>query len=531
MKLRLATLLVIPLAACAVDPTAEELPAPTGAALPSVQPPAPPPDAAPPPPPPDAAPPPRPDAAPPGPVMVPGVGLRYEPPAGTECGDRDQTPLLPDEHPAAKALIALGEVSSGLPKIDRETDTQEYGLELAFVPILTLADSDGDCLPDLAEAAAGTDPAKADTDGDGWFDGPCNERRKLVLTRITAHDEQEDIGDDEFYLVADDARYPNMDSEWDLDDGQTVTPNTVIASRTRGVAAARLALVHLEGMEDDPDILGNWWPDDLLFEANIDVAAETPGVLFTRRFIADGDYDYELEFRVDVEKFADPDPKSDNDTDGDGITDGNEARVAKDLGGITDPQRKDVLVEVDYMRGHAMRDEARRMVTSRLRDNGLHLVIQRDEELALDNCLSVPEARALYNDHFNRKGYGAFRYAVLGEQIWNDRSGVAWGDIFLVDDSTWWINNWILPQGGTFIHELGHTLGLVSEIYDRIDTVAWFSYDSCMNYLYQATKIDYSHDGEGGDTGDHDDWAVINPAYALKWSFALTKSNETGICN
>jgi hypothetical protein len=51
-----------------------------------------------------------------------------------------------------------------------------------------------------------------------------------------------------------------------------------------------------------------------------------------------------------------------------------------------------------------------------------------------------------------------------------------------------------------------------------------------MNYLYQATKVDYSHDGAGGDSNDHDDWAVVDPAYALRWSFALTKSNETGPC-
>ena len=182
------------------------------------------------------------------------------------------------------------------------------------------------------------------------------------------------------------------------------------------------------------------------------------------------------------------------------------------------------------MRGHALRTEGKRQVVTQYRRHGMALHIFRDDELAVDSCLTVPEAKTLYADRFDHKEYGAFRYAIIGEELWNARSGVAWGDWFFVDDSTWWINGWILPQAATFIHELGHTVSLTKDKYERIDSVAWLTYDSAMNYLFQATKVDYSSDGFGGESNDHDDWAEVEPAYGIRFSFALVKSTETGSC-
>ena len=94
-------------------------------------------------------------------------------------------------------------------------------------------------------------------------------------------------------------------------------------------------------------------------------------------------------------------------------------------------------------------------------------------------------------------------------------------------------------QAGTLIHELGHTMSLRKShksdptpgTFWLIDEVAWFSYYSVMNYTFQATLVDYSDEGSGGSSHDHNDWEDVDAAYGLRWSFGTGRSTETGICN
>lgn len=404
------------------------------------------------------------------------------------------------------------------------------------------ADSDGDCLINIAEIYAGTNYLDPDSDDDGWFDGPCNERRSLVLTRIVAHDEQEDFGEDEFYVIADDVRYPSSDLDdwWDFDDGDAKNFSTTIATRTRGVnTTASLASVRFEGWEDDYETWNEWTVDDLLGYGYLDLGAYVDGQSAKLRFTAD-DWDYELSFRVDISYFADPTPTENADSDADGIADSDEYAVARYLGGIADPTRKDIFVEVDAMSGRSLHTNAKRLVATQYHRHGYHLYIWRHQaNLPHDGCLTVAEARDLYHTYFHRKNFNAFRYAVVGEELWNDASGVAWNDTFFIDDSTWWIEDDVLAQAATFQHELGHTMSLRKPhykgdtgpgTYKWIDTVAWLSYYSAMNYTYQPTLVDYSDEGEGGDTSDHDDWEDIDPAWGLRYSFGSTTSTTTGHC-
>ena len=85
-------------------------------------------------------------------------------------------------------------------------------------------DTDGDGLPDRFEDQTGTSAFNPDTDGDGWHDGG-NRRSFLMLTRIECRDEQEDLGSDEIYLVAEDVRFPHhpgLRGYWALNDGKEV---------------------------------------------------------------------------------------------------------------------------------------------------------------------------------------------------------------------------------------------------------------------------------------------------------------------
>ena len=471
----------------------------------------------------------------------------------------DITPFLPDDD--VHFVLADGytpreadpfEVQSGLPTTEVITELDELDLSttigevqvpaqvapMAMVVVevnydwwwsFLMADSDGDCLQNIAELTGGTEWFNPDTDGDGWYDGPCNQRYRLRLTRVKAHDEQEDSGDDETYIIVDDVRHPNgdrdLDDYWDLDDGDSVYPNHVVAERTRGTnGSAYLRNARVEVWEDDVEVWDTWTVDDLLVYWDIDIAAHLNGQQFSRRGGVDewwDNWDYELTFRVETEYFADPNPtSSEADTDGDGISEAAEANVAVDFGGITDPFRKDVLVEVDWMSGHGLTTQAKRMVTTQMYRYGIDLFIFRHQSLSLDSYLTRTEAENLYSTKFTYVGYDAFRYAVMVEELWNDASGVAAGDVFFIDDSTWWINGGVLAQAGTFIHEMGHTFGLNSSTFDQIDTIGSINYDSSMNYLYQATMVDYSYDDDSNWLGDdHDDWVDVDVSYGLQYSF------------
>jgi hypothetical protein len=485
-------------------------------------------------------------ASAPAPSALPAaMSGRQAPPSATGCVASDDAPLTTEDQARSAGNVGLTgrefdpqERKLGLDRsfMLRANDRFTLGAELA-APIRNglqiesgVADSDGDCLSDDDELKAGTNPNDPDTDHDGWFDGQCNQRYKLFVDTVTVHQISDWFSDD-LYLIADDVRFPNsnLDDYTRVHSGDTITPGRLLATRTRGVAGGALAKVQLEGWDDDWELFNTWTADDLLFQDQIDLAGYKDGETFTQRYKT-SDWDYEVTYRVQIEKFADPNPLVDGDSDKDGIKESAEAKVAKDFGGVVDPARSDVLVEVDWMTGHPLKTEAKREVVTQLYRHGQQLFVWRDQEIPVDDCLSVPDARGVYNKYFTNKGYDAFRYAVISEKIWNKASGVTWGDMFLVNDSTWWINGWVLSQAGTFIHELGHTMGLTKEGFHMIDSISWISYASAMNYTFQALKVDYSDEGEGGNTDDNNDWAQIKPGTALAWSFALTTSTETGPC-
>ncbi len=485
---------------------------------------------------------------PPADELPASLANRLAPPAYSDCTNGDSAPLQTEDEAKinggvglTKKVERLGERKGGLDKAFLKLPHDSVSLGYRLDPIRNFrangayaaGDTDGDCLADVDEAKLGTDPNNPDSDGDGWFDGLCNERRKLIAEKVVVHESQDWslFGGDDFYLVADDVRFPSNgldDYVNALSSGDSKTLDYTLATRTRGVKAVSLAKVNVEGWDDDFEIFNTWTVDDLLFTESVDLGGFTDGQTFTKRYKT-SDYDYEVTFRVDVERFADPNPLLDGDSDKDGIRESAEAKVAADFGGVTDPERADVLVEVDWMKGHRLRTEAKRQVVSRLQQHGVQLFVWRDEEVPLDNCLSVGDAKGYYKKYFTNVDYDAFRYAIVGEQIWNDASGVTWGDIFLVDDSTWWISDMVLPQAGTFIHELGHTLSLTKQdTFHLIDSISWISYDSAMNYTFQALMVDYGN--EANDDLHHNDWADVKPGHALKWSFALVGSDEKGIC-
>ena len=467
---------------------------------------------------------------------------------------RGARPGMTDREPDPAEVDASHDKSEVMATLDRP----RFGLDLAPIEasaaaaataqmnsgdwIVLILDRDGDCAPDVGEEMIGTDPDDPDSDGDGWFDGPCNERRRLILETVQVYEDQEWW--DDFYIVVDDVRYPNadMDDYWYANDGNSYHHNLLVAERVRGKDSWQpFQSVRVEGWEDDYETWNEWTVDDLLGSGDVDLGAYAHGQRVTLPIRHGGDcndcWDYALTFRVEIDHFADPDPLHDSDSDSDGITDHNEWFVATYDGGIAHPNRKDVFIEVDAMAGHALHTNVKRLVTTQYHRHGYYMRIWRHEILPVDSCLTSAEARALYRSNFHREFFRAYRYAVIGEVNWKDASGVAINDTFLVDDSTWWVNGDVLAQSGTFIHELGHTMSLRNNrpdenggkgYYEGIDTMDSPTYWSAMNYSLQALVVDYSD--EGGWL-DHDDWADVTPSWGLRYSFRYNPIDKHGPCS
>ncbi len=258
-----------------------------------------------------------------------------------------------------------------------------------------------------------------------------------------------------------------------------------------------------------------------------------------------------------------------HDASGDGISDADTYWLSSDplIDGRAHPLRKDVFVEVDWMEGvDRLSDEAKWHIGTRFYENDIWLHIdarftpmnQRficilengfpaDDgkmggggEVPYQPQLDSTQRREYYETYFTPDRINLFRYGLMADELLDSsddpRAGFAIGDRFYVADG--WIRTdpkvkagevfqfYDIPTAitGTFMHELGHTFGLSGknedapgyfEGIDNPDTrfswqTGWWTYadyESCMNYRYIWTRIDYS-DGTG-EENDHDDWTVV----------------------
>lgn len=200
------------------------------------------------------------------------------------------------------------------------------------------------------------------------------------------------------------------------------------------------------------------------------------------------------------------------DVNGDGVVDLN----LPSLG--ANPMHKDLFVEYDAMVGRAPAEvtldrvvQAFSQAPNALLNNpdnqaGIHLVLQRDElNLSLhDFPNAFDDFSTVKNVHFGTPAERAssnwqniylakqiaYRYAIFGNTYSSDTSsGLAElsGNDFMVT-----LGGWSTPggtpdqQAGTFMHELGHTLGLGHGGGDSVHYKP--NYYSVMNYLWQTPK-------------------------------------------
>ena len=236
---------------------------------------------------------------------------------------------------------------------------------------------------------------------------------------------------------------------------------------------------------------------------------------------------------------------SEQDPDNDGLTNYEEYETSK---WFSDPFAQDIFVEVDGMQAkhswekpYTLPKESQNMICNPFARHNITLhiddgnlcgggdLIPYKEGMSGRDLMAARFKYFLNEDEHNWKR-GVFHYALICSQIqWYGRP--AGGRMFYIDAHTvggQYVRNWAWAfylQGSNyykafasvFMHELGHTLGLMS--FEGIDNEKtrfpwykeyweWGTYKSCMNYRYVYKLVDYS----SGDDPDHDqnDWAVLD---------------------
>ena len=230
------------------------------------------------------------------------------------------------------------------------------------------------------------------------------------------------------------------------------------------------------------------------------------------------------------------------DPDNDGLNNVEEC-VADRWG--SNPFHKDIFVEVDWMqKDFKLSEEYKERLTTLFRQHNITLHIDDGslgggEQIRDQMDLTYKDVVDIYWDDFLHNNLdnprkGIFHYVVLCHQVPARTSGgfcfVGW---YSIDGFTLAIDydrNRLPPkkadfvEASTFLHELGHTLGLFYYKFEGIDNAScqymlpgvwkYRSYRSCMNYEYVWSLLNYS-DGTNG-VRDFDDWTNLDLSFFKK---------------
>jgi hypothetical protein len=351
-------------------------------------------------------------------------------------------------------------------------------------------DSDSDGLPDWYEV--NTNPHNPDSDGDGWWDGPKNVRTYLFLAQIWCGNEEEDIGEDELFVVVDDVRWPEdtegLDGTWDLEGGDTIHPMVNVGKRVHSPSQPANYKAVVELWEDD------WfdWTDDHWQTNDLSFGESGMTVVQRRDLHWYDDTIYDVTFVAYSVFFCDPNPvDADGDIDRDGLYDGEEHDLSASLQGLSDPASPDIFMEMDWVGSDQEPEPYSKIdVVSQFYYHGfpIHLddgdfggggenLSSYGEKIYLRSATGTHSAEQIADDgHFATDRRGLFHYVLGVDVVGEFNYGVASSP--LLND-----NGEIVCQGSSsrvglqiiksdyldhisdmesilLMHELGHTLGL-----------------------------------------------------------------------
>jgi hypothetical protein len=374
----------------------------------------------------------------------------------------------------------------------------------------TLADTDGDGVNDNRELELGTDPLVADTDDDGLDDG----RELRVGTDPTIVDSDGDgLEDGRELEVGTDPTKADTDSDGLSDPAELEAGTDPRRADTDG-----------DGVDDAKELDQGSSPLDADPDGDgLDGAAEMR--YGSSPTDADSDDDGIADGR-EVELGTDP---IDDDTDDDGFPDAVELDPPAAIDS-TDPLRMDIFVEVDYIGERPFNDSLERLVqhyaASPVQNpdgsTGVNLHIFVDEQVPGEETIyvnprpgdGINDINEIRNQYFDHEGKG-YHYAVVAPKIGSTDESF---EGVYVGQSSFMIARQGESRGtiGIFAHELGHSLGLVHETFEGIDSYqrGFGKYPSVMNYDAPYDYINFTTTDDGrskyveNDSG-FDDWEYI----------------------
>ncbi len=204
---------------------------------------------------------------------------------------------------------------------------------------------------------------------------------------------------------------------------------------------------------------------------------------------------------------------------------------------LADPFRQDIYIENDYMESHngitpVIPGESLQLQYTSFAEHDILLLVD-DGLMGGSDVVPYREMRwddyeEYYTDYFlhgdsANPRRGVFHWALIIHDA-NRVFGRGVGGFNFMRDSfaicsayvqRWrpWEEGMILGHGGTYMHELGHQLGLPHLRTFPWQPAYWLSgaYRSCMNYRYNFKIVDYS-DGSGGGPYDRDEWSSLDLA-------------------
>ena len=216
----------------------------------------------------------------------------------------------------------------------------------------------------------------------------------------------------------------------------------------------------------------------------------------------------------------------------------------------TDPFRKDVLIEYDFMETGPTGEEnvipldADDLLKNPFHRRNINIYIDRDEMIPFDEDVGIQEVFNIYDEYYLHNTpdlwrRSVFHYGLFVSECTPPGYGFSgdvtpyWGYIpgtngFVIScrqmerSSVRDSNTLAYTFGSAIMHEMGHNFGIKGGnppgcdnrgcIYPwRLSFWLYWNYKSCMNYRYTYKIFDYS-DGSHGKR-DFDDWSAIDLTY------------------